>query len=49
MFGLLGIGLAWEGGIEISILGFGAGIDLTDLVLRLPGFGRTSAPIPAAG
>jgi len=45
----LRIGLAWEEGIEINILGLPAGIDLNDLVLRLPGLGRTSAPIPTAG
>jgi len=49
LFGLFGIGLAWEEGVEINVLGLSAGIDLNDLALRLPGFGRTSAPISTAG
>jgi hypothetical protein len=49
LFGLFGIGLAWEEGVEINVLGLSAGIDLNDLTLRLPGLGRTSAPIPTAG
>ncbi len=40
LFGLLGIGLAWEEGIELNMLGLSAGIDLNDLALRLPGIGR---------
>lgn len=40
--GLLGVGLAWEEGIEFNILGLSAGIDLKDLALRLPGIGRLS-------
>jgi len=43
LFGLLGIGLAWEEGIELNILGLSAGIDLNDLALRLPGVGRLPA------
>jgi hypothetical protein len=49
LFGLLGIGLAWEEGVEVNVLGLSAGIDLKDLVLRLPGFGRTGGPIPTSG
>jgi len=49
LFGLLGIGLAWEEGVEINVLGLSAGIDLNDLTLRLPGVGRTSALVPTAG
>jgi hypothetical protein len=40
VFGLLGLGLAWEEGIELDILGLSAGVDLNDLALRLPGVGR---------
>jgi hypothetical protein len=40
--GLLGVGLGWEEGIEINILGLSAGIDLNDLALRLPGIGQFS-------
>jgi hypothetical protein len=41
--GLLGLGLGWEEGIEINILGLSAGVDLNDLGLRLPGIGRIAA------
>jgi len=40
LFGLLGLGLAWEEGIELNVLGLSAGIDLDDFALRLPGVGR---------
>jgi hypothetical protein len=40
LLGLLGVGFAREEGIEVNILGLSAGIDLNDLVLRLPGIGR---------
>jgi hypothetical protein len=40
LFGLLGLGLAWEEGIELNMLGLSVGIDLNDLTLRLPGVGR---------
>jgi len=40
LLGLLGIGLAWEEGIEVNLLGLSAGFDLNDLGLRLPGIGR---------
>jgi len=42
LFGLLGIGLAWEEGIELNMLGLSAGLDLNDLGLRLPGIGRVA-------
>jgi len=42
LHGLLGLGLAWEEGIELNILGLAAGIDLNDLALRLPGIGSVS-------
>ena len=40
LFGLLGLGLAREEGIELNVLGLSAGIDANDLALRLPGLGR---------
>jgi len=40
LLGLLGIGVAWEEGIELNILGLSAGFDLNDFALRLPGVGR---------
>ena len=40
LLGLLGIGLAWEEGIEINVLGLSVGLDVNDLALRLPGVGR---------
>lgn len=46
LFGLLGVGLAWEEGIEFNLLGLGFGIDLNDLALRLPGVGRVET-LPA--
>jgi len=42
LLGLLGIGLAWEEGIEVNLLGLSAGFDLNDLGLRLPGIGRVA-------
>ncbi len=42
LLGLLGIGIAWEEGIEINILGLSAGVDVNDLALRLPGLGRVN-------
>jgi hypothetical protein len=43
LLGLLGVGLAWEEGIELNLLGLAAGIDFNDLALRLPGLGRIPA------
>lgn len=40
LFGLLGVGLAREEGIELNLLGLSAGFDFDDLALRLPGIGR---------
>ena len=39
LFGLAGIGLAREEGLEINLLGLSAGFDFNDLALRLPGYG----------
>ena len=44
LYGLLGIGLAREEGIEFNLLGLSFGIDVNDLALRVPGWGA----IPAA-
>lgn len=38
--GLLGLGLAWEEGVEVNVLGLSTGLDVNDLGLRLPGIGR---------
>jgi len=42
VYGLLGLGLAREEGIELNVLGLAAGIDFKDRALRLPGIGRLS-------
>jgi Protein of unknown function (DUF3750) len=42
VYGLLGIGLALEEGIEMNILGLAAGFDFNDRALRLPGIGLLS-------
>lgn len=39
LFGLAGIGVAREEGIEINLLGLSAGFDFNDVALRLPGYG----------
>jgi hypothetical protein len=40
LFGLLGIQIGIEEGIEINLLGLAIGVDPLDLALRLPGLGR---------
>lgn len=40
LLGVLGIGIGWEEGVEVNLLGLSAGLDINDLALRLPGFGR---------
>ncbi|MCZ6603755.1 MAG: DUF3750 domain-containing protein, partial [Alphaproteobacteria bacterium] len=40
LFGLLGIQIGIEEGIEFNLLGLAIGIDPLDLALRLPGVGR---------
>ena len=42
VYGLLGLGLAREEGIELNILGLAAGFDFKDRALRLPGIGWLS-------
>jgi len=40
LFGLLGVLVGEEEGIEVNLLGFTFGIDLSPLALKLPGLGR---------
>ena len=47
LFGMLGILVGLEEGIEINILGLTFGIDPKDLAIKLPGIGRLS-PLPDA-
>ncbi|MGD1983530.1 MAG: DUF3750 domain-containing protein [Chromatiaceae bacterium] len=44
LYGLLGLGVAKEEGIEFNLLGLSFGVDVNDLALRVPGWGA----IPAA-
>jgi len=44
LFGLLGVLIGREEGIEFNLLGLGFGIDPLDLALRLPGLGRVGGP-----
>lgn len=47
LFGLLGITLAKEEGLEVNVAGMTFGIDVNDLNLKLPGIGRVGpAPDP---
>ncbi|MEM7223915.1 MAG: DUF3750 domain-containing protein [Pseudomonadota bacterium] len=40
LFGLLGLSLASEEGLELSVLGLNLGVDPLDLAIKLPGVGR---------
>ncbi len=40
LLGLAGVTVAREEGLELNLLGLGFGVDVDDLALRLPGFGR---------
>lgn len=40
LFGLLGVAVGVEEGVELNVLGLNVGVDVDDLALRLPGFGR---------
>jgi hypothetical protein len=40
LFGLLGVLLAWEEGVEINLLGLTIGLDVKDPAIKLPGLGR---------
>jgi hypothetical protein len=42
LYGLLGLGVSPEEGLEVNILGLAAGIDFKDYALRLPGVGKVS-------
>ena len=42
-YGLLGVGLAKEEGIEFNLLGLSFGIDINDFALRVPGWGHVPA------
>ncbi len=44
LFGLLGVMVAVDEGIEINILGLTFGVDFTSPALKLPGFGRLGFP-----
>jgi len=40
LLGLAGVTVARDEGLELNLLGLGFGIDLDDMALRVPGFGR---------
>ena len=40
LLGLAGVTVARDEGLEMNLLGLGFGVDVDDLALRLPGFGR---------
>ncbi|MDB5877861.1 MAG: hypothetical protein JWQ41_1275 [Variovorax sp.] len=40
LLGLAGVTVARDEGLELNLLGLGFGVDVDDLALRLPGFGR---------
>jgi len=40
LFGLFGIMLATEEGLEVNVLGLSLGVDPLDLAVKLPGVGR---------
>lgn len=44
LFGLLGITLGVDEGIEINVLGLSAGIDILNPAIKLPGIGRVGWP-----
>jgi hypothetical protein len=46
LFGLLGVIVAPEEGLEINVLGLSLGVDVADPALRLPGLGRVGAEEP---
>ena len=46
LWGLAGITAARDEGLELNLLGLGFGIDVDDLALRLPGFGRLPGVSP---
>ena len=44
LFGLVGVMLALEEGIEVNVLGLTLGVDVTSPALKLPGIGRVGFP-----
>jgi hypothetical protein len=46
LFGLLGVIVAPEEGLEINVLGLSLGVDVADPALRLPGLGRVGPEDP---
>lgn len=45
LLGLAGATVAQDEGLELNLLGLGFGVDVDDLALRLPGFGRLPGPL----
>jgi uncharacterized protein DUF3750 len=48
LWSLFGIKLGWVEGLEVSVLGLVAGLDLRQPALKLPGFGRIGWGFPVA-
>jgi hypothetical protein len=44
VFGLAGVLVGWEEGVEINLLGLTFGVDLKEPALKLPGVGRFGVP-----
>ena len=44
LFGLLGVLLGWDEGLEVNLLGLTFGLDLHRPALKLPGVGRLGLP-----
>jgi hypothetical protein len=49
VFGLAGVLVGWEEGVELNVLGLTFGLDWNRPALKLPGVGRLGAPDRAAG
>ena len=45
LLGLAGATIAQDEGLELNLLGLGFGVDVDDLALRLPGFGKLPGPL----
>lgn len=43
LFGVLGLLVGWEEGVELNLLGLTVGVDVTRPALKLPGLGRVGA------
>jgi hypothetical protein len=46
LFGLLGVIVAPEEGLEVNVLGLSLGVDVAEPALRLPGLGRVGPEYP---